>query len=173
MHEEIMPLLDILDFTQLGQIVDPWSGTGTVCKSLATKNISVITNDIDESCKADTHLDALHPSYYTLAMRTVGLDAIITSPWFAMLDLAVPLAANAVNSVACVHVPGHYVTDAPQRRADYMVRLMQAGRLLIIFNLPKGPLGRRCAWLVIFATAAMKEALTKSENRVAAPFMYA
>jgi hypothetical protein len=50
-------------------------------------------------------------------------DAVVTSPWFAALDLALPLLVHnlsfflsAVDTVACIHVPGHYFTSAVEPR---------------------------------------------------------
>jgi hypothetical protein len=110
---------------------------------------------------------------YERAARTRALDAIVASPWFTVLDLALPLAVHFARSVACVHVPGHYVTDAHPNRAAYLQTLMAAGRLHILWNLPKGPSGRRCGWLLVFASNELHERLIRPECRLAAPFSLA
>ena len=101
------------------------------------------------------------------------VDAIVTSPWFTVLDLALPLAAAHARTVACVHVPGHYVTDAHPNRVAYLLSLMQAGRLHILWNLPKGPSGRRCGWLIVFTNSWMRDKLIRPERRLTAPFSFA
>ena len=48
---------------------------------------------------------------------------MVTSPWFAVLDIAVPLAVMASRVVACVHVPSYYLTDMTESRARYFRKL--------------------------------------------------
>ncbi len=94
-------------------------------------------------------------------MRLAGapFDAVVTSPWFSVLDVALPLLVDAARVVACVHVPGHYLSSGPLPRFAYLQSLQRQGRLLILYGLPRGPTGWRCAWLVVFRSAAIKRAL--------------
>jgi hypothetical protein len=112
----------------------------------------VLSNDLDPSQGATYHMDALQPSFYMQWQQTGGIDAIVTSPWFSFLDVAVPLAVHFVRHVACIHVPGHYLTDAHTARRVYLQKLHLDGRLAVIMGLEPGPLGRRCIWLLIFKT---------------------
>ena len=154
---EIHALLERVDFTQVGSILDPWAGTCAISEQFAKAGLQVWSSDINPCADTDTHGDALQPSFYRCMARRMGLGAIVTSPWFAVLDLALPLAVMAARCVACVHVPGHYITDAHPRRASYLQGLMASSRVHIVFNGDKGPMGRRCAWLLVFADAATKQ----------------
>ena len=87
----------------------------------------------------------------------MGPCAVVTSPWFGVLDVALPLLAHFARPVAFVHVPMHYVLDAHSRRAHFLAELQNAGRLLFVGNLPLGPLHRRCMWVGIFHTAEARE----------------
>jgi hypothetical protein len=161
---EVQPLLAAVDFTQVGAILDPWAGTGSVKLSFAGAGLPVVDNDINPRSPARWHENALQPSFYLRVAQRVSIGAVVTSPWFAVLDLALPLAASAAQSVACVHAPGHYLTDAHPSRVAYLRRLMQENRIHFLWNLPKGPSGRRCCWILIFASAAHMKLLLKSDN---------
>ena len=166
-------LLDFLDISHLGRVIDPWSGLGTVAQGFARHGIRVHTNDVEPARAADTHMDALQPGFYRMSRARVGLDAVVTSPWFATLDLALPLAVLAARTAACIHVPGHYITDAHPARATYLMRLIGEGRLHMLCNLPKGAMGRRCVWIIIFASSALKDVLVRPTRRLAAPVSFA
>ena len=169
---EVESLCDFLDLTQLGVVLDPWVGTGTVARVLESRGVTTRTNDLNPSRKAHTHLDALQPGLYRSTARQVSIDGVITSPWFAVLDIALPLAVLAARTVACVHVPGHYVTDAHPARCAYLKGLMAQGRLHILWNLPKGAMGRRCGWLLVFASSTLRDLLINPERRLSAPFSF-
>jgi hypothetical protein len=172
-ENEVHALAAFLDLSQLSTAVDPWTGTGTIARLLGQRGMHVRTNDIAFVHKAHTHADALQPAFYRAASSKMGIDAIITSPWFTALDIALPLAVLASRVVACMHVPGHYVTDAHPARADYLRGLMREGRLHLLWNLPRGPMGRRCGWLIVFAHASLRKLLIKPERRLSAPFSLA
>jgi SAM-dependent methyltransferase len=161
---EVQYLLTAMDFTQVGSILDPWAGTGTVKLAFEGSGLPVVDNDINPRSPALWHENALQPSFYLRVAQRVSIGAVVTSPWFTVLDLALPLAVSAAQSVACVHVPGHYLTDAHPSRVAYLRRLMQEGRIHFLWNLPKGPSGRRCCWILIFASAAYMRLLLKSDN---------
>ena len=65
-----------------------------------------------------------------------------------------------------------YVTDAHPARAAYLKTLIEQGRMHILWNLPKGPMGRRCGWLIVFASAALRHVLVRPERRMSAPFSF-
>ena len=153
-------------------MLDPWAGTGQIKRALALQGVPVLDNDLNPAHATDLHLDALQPEFYQSALTSSSLDAVVTSPWFTVLDLALPLAVAAARQVACVHVPGLYVTDAHPNRSAYLLSLMRAGRLHILWNLPKGPMGRRCGWLIVFATPALRKLLVP-QGAVSAPFSLA
>ena len=118
-------------------------------------HLDVVDNDICSHRPAGAHYDALQPAFYTAAaMHARGMGAIVTSPPFAALDVALPLLVAAGSAVACVHVPGHYLTSGVAPRFAYLRGLQQQGRLHVVMGLPRGPIGRRCIWLLIFSANA-------------------
>jgi hypothetical protein len=95
---------------------------------------------------ASMHLDALQPAFYHKCAEEHGaIDAVVCSPWFTVLDVALPLAVAASRSVVCIHVPGHYVTSGLAPRYTYLRELQQQGWLAVLFWLLRGPMGWRCA----------------------------
>lgn len=172
-QDEVTALQQLVDFTQMGGVLDPWSGTGMVAAAFGAAQVQVCSNDINPRQPADTHCDALQPTFYRQVARRIGLDAIVTSPWFAVLDLALPLAVMAARSVACIHVPGHFVTDAHPRRRAYLRALMHEGRVHMHFLDKKGPMGRRCLWLLVFADRATKARLLSPERQGTATCSFA
>ncbi len=89
-------------------------------------------------------VDALQPTFYQKCAEAQGaIDAVVCSPWFTVLDVA--LAVAAARSVVCMHVPGHYVASGLAPRYTYLQELQQQGRLAVLFGLPRGPMGWRCA----------------------------
>ena len=84
-----------------------------------------------------------------------GLQAIVSSPDFSVIDIAVrALAVAAVDVAACLHVPGDYMSNAHTARICYLVDLRAQGRLMLIQCLPKGPTGRSNMWLVVSRMAS-------------------
>ena len=171
--QELQALQDLLDFSQISAVLDPWAGTGVIKRELGKTGMLVVDNGINPQHRTDLHMDALQPALYLHAAKHCAVDAVVSSPWFAVLDLALPLAIAASRMVACVHVPGHYITDAHPIRARYLAELMAAHRLHVLWNLPKGPMGRRCGWLLVFASPALKRALVRKGNLPFTPFSYA
>lgn len=169
---EVQALLSFVDFTQLGAVLDPWAGTCTIRKVFAAQGIPVFDNDLNPRSGSHSHKDALQPAFYRYASLRAPIDAVVASPWFTVLDLALPLAVSAARCVACVHVPGHFITDAHPNRSAYLRALMREDKVHVLWNLPKGPSGRRCGWLLVFATPALKHLLLKDKHMVTAPFSF-
>ena len=122
----------------------------------------VRSNDINPHMPGvHTCIDALQPASYATWQRA-GLDCVIRSPFFSMMDMALPLAVQHSRQAVCMHVAASYYTDATDQRLAYLGALKAAGRLFVIFHLPRGPIGRRCGWLVIFASSGLaKRALLR------------
>ena len=150
MEVEITPLLQHVDFSDAWHILDPFSGNGTVASIFSQVGLKVWTNDLNPTMPAHTHHNALDLPFYTRRNNGFLPDAIVTSPWFGLLDIAIPLLVHIAKIVACIHVPGHYFSDAHSARSTYLQRLASSGRLHILWNLPRGPSGRRCAWMLVF-----------------------
>ena len=146
-----------------GALLDPWAGTCTIEATLQIHGIQVISSDLNPKSPAAHHYDALSLQSYDELMRTHGpISGIITSPHFAVLDIAFPLAVAASRSMAAIHCPGHYYYDATKQRWSMFERLQDEGRLEVIAGLPLGPLGRRNIWIVVFADHDTKLALLRN-----------
>eukprot|EP00877_Chromochloris_zofingiensis_P012150 jgi/Chrzof1/7189/Cz02g14070.t1 len=161
--EEVNSLLAVLDFSSVSTIVDPFSGTGTIKQQFSKAGYTVSTNDISTAHTADQHADATQPSYYKTLSAADNLHAVVTSPWFTVLDIVLPLAVLCATRVVCMHVPGSYLTSAPVPRLRYLQGLQQSGRLMVIMGLPRGPVGRKCVWLVVFKNAWDKQRMIKQD----------
>jgi hypothetical protein len=158
MAEEVTALHQVVNLAQLGQeFFDPFAGTGGIPGALTTLGLRCHTNDINPNHRADQHQDALAPGLYKRVMRSHPIAAVITSPWFAVLDLALPIIAAFTWKASFIHVPSHYVFDAHSRRARFLGRLQGKGQLAVIGGLPRGPLHRRCVWLCVFGTRAVRD----------------
>ena len=144
---EVQSLLEAIDFGCVNSIADMFAGENNISQALGR---AVVTNDINPAMDTDYHLDALQPETYWNIRQKHGMDAVVTSPYFSVLDLALPLAVKFATMVVCCHVPGHYLTDAPVARMRWLQSLQCEDRLYFIMGLPRGPMGRRCVWLVIF-----------------------
>jgi hypothetical protein len=168
MPGETQQLLDSIDMARVGSIVDPWSGMGTIAMMFKATGLHVHTNDANRYSPAAECMDALLPATYEHWQHDFRLDAIVTSPHFAFLDLALPLAAEMVQTVACIHCPSHFYFDATHQRLAYFQLLAAHGRLHVITHLPHGPTGRRCVWICVFRTATDKARLLLTPDNVTA-----
>ncbi|KAK3274948.1 hypothetical protein CYMTET_16901 [Cymbomonas tetramitiformis] len=151
--QEVRRLAHEVTWEKITQVWDPWAGTGVIGKvmSLEWPHLKVMNNDWNPQLKWHEALNALQPGNYRAWKEKYGVcDAVVTSPWFAVLDIALPLAVLASRVVACIHVPSHYMTDMTESRAQYFRKLCHAGRLHVIGHLEHGPIGRRCMWVMVF-----------------------
>ncbi len=78
-----------------------------------------------------------------------GIDCIVSSPDFRFMDLALPVTVAAAKHAVCIHAPGEYVPNAPLARQHVINRWKAAGLWYEIMDLPKGPRGWGCYWIVI------------------------
>jgi hypothetical protein len=109
------------------------------------------------------HKDALTETFYRDMRKAHGVQSVICSPWFRMLDLAMPLALAGCSTVACLHVPGHFLYDAHPIRHAWLKQKHDEGKLAVLTGLPMGPLGLRCIWLLLFATAELKRVVLRPQ----------
>jgi hypothetical protein len=149
--EEYAALAQVVDWRDFRTALDPWSGNGTTRSALGlfpnTNHLAVTLSDIDTSVPADVYGDALDPEF--LASFSAP-DVVVTSPHFAFLDLAIPLLCSIfAAAVVCVHVPGWYLTNMPEPRLAWFRD--RASHVQVVSNLPTGPVGRRNAWVIIYA----------------------
>ena len=151
---EIEPLLATVDFSGCNSFHDPFAGSGTISQVFGSAGYTVINNDLNPFWGAATSADALQPGNYLLPFQI-----IVTSPPFELLDLAVPLLALRAVIAACVHVPGHWLSNPRAARQAWLSHIASAGRMHVIMGLERGPSHKRCAWLIIFASARLKQQL--------------
>lgn len=150
-YEEITRLFEVIHLDNIETICDPFSGTGTISKYIKNMkpDIHIITNDICESHgNNDFHENALSHEFYE--NFGCNFDVIITSPWFSILDLAIPTLIKYVNYFIAVHVPAYYLTNAHDHRMKYFRKLNRQGLIHIVGNLPHAIIGWKCIWILIF-----------------------
>ena len=158
---ELGPLAKLVDFSTCHSFLDPFSGAGSIAAFFSSMGYAVFQNDLDIRWSlAETHADALQPAFY----QANPAQVIVTSPPFGVLDVAVPLLAMAASAVACIHVPGHYITSATRPRQQWLHELCKQGRLHILMGLERGPMGRKCAFLLVFATAGIKKQMLRATS---------
>ncbi|KAK3284418.1 hypothetical protein CYMTET_7919 [Cymbomonas tetramitiformis] len=150
---EVRRLATEVDWKSIDGVWDPWVGTGVISEVMVEQwpQLRFMNNDWNPQLGWSEARDALQPGNYRIWKEKYGgCDAVVTSPWFAALDIAFPLAVMASRVVACVHVPSYYLTDMTESRAACFRRLSQSGRLHVIGHLEHGPIGRRCMWVLVF-----------------------
>jgi len=155
---ELEPLARLVDFSACHSFLDPFAGSGSIAAFFASMGYQVLQNDLNLSWPVDLHCDALQPAFYAAHPAQV----IVASPPFCVLDIAVPLMSLAASVVACIHVPGHWLSSATKPRQQWLQEMFNRDRLHVILGLERGPMGRKCAFLLVFATADMKAAMMRA-----------
>ena len=158
MDSEIETLLSVLNAGSLVKGVDPWAGSGTIARQLP---FPVVSTDRNPVYWWPRRVDATQYEVVDMIQEDSEIDTIVTSPHYELLDVALCRLAQARCKVACVHVPGHYLSNMPEPRRNYFAKLVQERRVLAVQCRDIGPLGRRCAWLLIFRDAYWKQTLVK------------
>ena len=158
---ELEPLARSVDFSGCHSFSDPFAGAGSISAFFSSMGFTVFQNDLDQCWpRVQSHADAWQPAFY----HANPAQVIVTSPPFGVLDVAAPLLAIAASAVACIHVPGHYITSATKPRQQWLHELCKQGRLHILVGLERGPMGRKCAFLLVFATADIKKQMLRVPN---------
>ncbi len=140
---EVKWLLQRVDLGDCRHALEPFNGMGAISAALRAAGLAQVrTNDLASSRPSDLHEDASQPGFYRRCAQKFGAPSVIvTSPWFSVLDIALPVIVESATVVACIHVPGHYLASELGPRYAYLRRLQQCGRLVVLFGLPRGPLG--------------------------------
>jgi len=154
---EVQTLLAAVDFSKCSSIGDPFAGAGSIAKGFRVAGFMVWENDINPRCRCPLSVDALQPGTYTQRPT----QALVTQPPADVLDLAVPLLAAQAGAVACVHVPGHWLSAAPPARQQWLQGMAEQGRVGVLSGLPRGALEQRAAWLLVFSSSATREQLLR------------
>ncbi|KAK3253434.1 Methyl-CpG-binding domain-containing protein 9 [Cymbomonas tetramitiformis] len=163
--KEVDRLAKEVNWSRVTRVWDPWAGTGVIGSVLKGHwdHLSIMNNDWNPQLKWPEAMNALQPGNYRRWKEKYGVcDAVVTSPWFAVLDIALPLAVAASRVVACVHVPSHYMTDMTESRARYFRELCHAGRLHVLGHLEHGPIGRRCMWVLVFKNPLLRARMLRT-----------
>ena len=151
---EIAPLFDAVQWGQVGTVLDPWAGSQTISQVMRAQlpHVNFVDNDLDPATKCEYHMDALQPMNLIQCGHLLERPAVVTSPFFACLDVAVPLLITYF-PVCFIHVPCTWVFSATPQRQAYIAQLVEEGRVQIITNLARGSAGAwRCCWFCVFDT---------------------
>lgn len=168
MNDEVTRLLEIVNFQSIRKILEPFDGTGTisnVLKKSLSKDVKIITNDIcPEHGNPELCENALDNKLY----NEIGqVDAIITSPWFVMLDIAIPLMLKHCKSFLAIHCPSYYMTNAPNPRLKFIKKLAKENRVISISSMTRNnPTRMSCIWLVIFKDEDEKKKRLMNSNMI-------
>ncbi|XRB10184.1 hypothetical protein NFJ02_45g113480 [Pycnococcus provasolii] len=82
------------------------------------------------------------------------------------MDLVVPLMVGAAAKVVCVHVSYSFYATMPRARAVLLKQWMDAGRVVVIGNLPRVGRQRQCAWICVFASQRVREQMVRRATDV-------
>ena len=158
MKSEVEALTAVINFKALRKAADPWAGGGSIARHMPIPVISGDRNPVYWWLRSH---DALQHEVVDAIASDHMTDAVVTSPQFSLLDIAIPRLEQAKCKVTCIHVPGHYFHNMPSPRRDYIARLSREQRIMSLQCRDIGPLGRRCTWLLIFRDAYWKQVLVK------------
>jgi hypothetical protein len=162
-ERDYVPLLRALRWDKVGRVLDPWAGEGTTLRALGAVT-KVFLTDLVVRSPLHAVANALELSDLRRVWARLGsFDGVVSSPWFAFLDLALMSVWMFPLSFVAFHVPGHFVSDATPPRAAFLQRMLAEGRLVVLLNLSRGVYGGRCAWVVLFRSAATREELLQPE----------
>ena len=166
---DVEDLCAAVDFSHCARIADMF-GTSTppVVTTLARHQLPVLSNSLPAADASVTHLDALQPFSYYRISQSGPIQAIIIDPPTAALDLALPLAAQHAQMVACVRVPYSYVSLPSAALQAWMQPLRDSGLLLTLTGPPSGPSARRSVWLIIFHSTIIRDALLRAPSEESA-----
>lgn len=160
-----------LRWDRLQTVLDPWAGYGSTQEGLSDL-VSVLSTDLVQrgGVPLNALANALEPGDLTAICGLYGrYDGIVASPWFSVLDIALCAALTTRCRFIAFHVPGHYLTSAHPARAAFLQRLSEEQRLLVLANLPRSANGRRCAWLLIFASSSDRDWLVTDDVQLRCP----
>ncbi|KAJ9530968.1 hypothetical protein QJQ45_028868, partial [Haematococcus lacustris] len=139
--QELRVASTVINLDLMHSLLDPCTTTPIIISGLELQPLS-----------AQLHL-SLSPAAYRALLQQQPIDAIISSPDPAVLDLLLPLAVIYAHSLVCMLVPHAYLSDAPPARFRWIQQLKQAERLLHV-TCPS--LGSGMGWVMVFSSKAQK-----------------
>ncbi|XRB11143.1 reverse transcriptase [Pseudoscourfieldia marina] len=156
--------------------LDPFAGCGSIQQVASNWGCRVVGNDLNPRHAATLQQDATQVGFWNDFDEMGGVPAVITSCWFRLLDLLAPLVCARVTDVACLHVPPLWVTSTTEARQRWLNDLAEADRMILVTGLPVGPLGKRCAWLVVTKSPGrwrelVRHATTQTASWMALPVL--
>jgi hypothetical protein len=169
---EVDRLLNVMNLKDIKTILEPFDGTGTISSCLKKKlnNVNIITNDIvPEHGNPDICENALDSKLY---LEHGPFDAIITSPWFCMNDIAFPRMLKYCNYFLAMHLPSYYICNAPSPRLKFIKKLANEKRICVISDMPRdNPTRMSCIWLIVFKHHDYAKRFLKN-NDTQIPFIF-
>ena len=165
--EDYAVLQQAVNWADLSTILDPWAGAGGTAAAFPTHRVT-LTDVVRRTADLSAVANALEPSHQDeLTSGNGGLfDAVVCSPAFAFLDLALPAAIRCARYLAAFHVPGGYVTDAPPARKAFLQKLDDEGRRVDLYGLPVlKQTGVRHIWILVFASRGDARRFLRTERR--------
>jgi hypothetical protein len=159
---EVSQLLRAVDFSWIASSVDLYGERGRTQAAVRdlTKGLYEVKTNGPDGAGFDFSLDPLQPQTYKKLRNQTGLQAVITSPPMAVVDLVLSLAVCATRKVVCLYVPGQFLSGAPRPRLQYLRKLQEQGRLLLLTTMDLDQEGQGL-WCVIFRSGTYKELLLR------------
>ena len=149
-------LLGAVDFSMVVSILDPCSGDGSLVTALREAGLSVISNESNAHMPAEHHFNVLQPQSWRSMQRLFGVHAVVMTPLFTLVDLVLPLAVAFADQLVACHVQWTYLSEAHGARMTWLRLLQDQGRLHFILGPPRGATVKRCLWVLVFASPALK-----------------
>ena len=177
-EDEVKRLLEVVNLSEICSILDPHDGTGCITKYLKkhlNSKTKIVSNDICPEHNQDGSPDLMENSLNDkLYIENGPFDVIITSPWFVMLDVAIPFMLKYCKYFLACHVPSYYVLNPPEPRLAYLKKLSREKRIFVISSMTKdNPTRQSCIWLIILKsndTQLTKKFVKISDHVI--PFIY-
>lgn len=171
--DEVKRLLEVVKFSDICSILDPHDGTGCITKYLREhldSKVKIVSNDIcPEHGNPEYTENSLNDNLY----KQYGpFDAIVTSPWFVMLDVMIPFMLKHCKYFLACHVPSYYILNPPGPRLSYIKKLSREKRIFVISSMTRdNPTRQSCVWLIIFKSNESSKRFMKISESVI-PFIY-
>jgi hypothetical protein len=145
----LVALHDGVNLAAMQGILDPWESTG-VAHALRAAGMHVHAL---EATTLMPHMQPHQPSFWQGLTGPAAVDAVVSAPITAVLDLVIPLAVAFSRQLTCFWVPRAFLAAAPSPRRAWLRSLAVAGRLRVLEpDLPGATPG---VWLAIARDASI------------------
>lgn len=144
-------LFQLLELRGAFGVVDPCRRHGAIARACAARGFVAFSNTSDSTEEADFHEDATQPgTYEEFTKGGACLDVVISNPWYALLDVLLPLAVRHARTMTCMRVPGNYLSAAPKPRLDWLTWCQSVYHVVWLRGLECERTGQPSLWLMIF-----------------------